>query len=578
MPPENLTLARSEADPRLAVAAPDADRSPSLAINAWSGPGTAGPQDFLNADARDQTIASNGKTSYSIDGAAFQIVRGEPGWSQQLGLGATVTYAYRADPPATMPDDAGGFTPFNTAQIDQAELALKAWSDVANIHFVRVGFGDSGAGAYSNSATILFGNYSTGQDGAAAFGMFPGSTASNNASGDVWINSTLSYNQNPTVGNYGGQVLVHELGHAIGLDHPSDYNASANSTLTYATDASYYEDDRQYTVMSYFSETNTGANFGGVYSAAPLIDDIAAAQLEYGANFATRTGDTTYGFNSNAGEPWFAATTGFTKLVFAVWDAGGNDTFDFSGFAQSQVIDLRAGNFSNVGGLTGNVAIAENVTIENAVGGSGSDLIYGNGAGNQIFAHAGNDTVVAGDGKNYIRGEDGNDSIQGGAGFSDINGNQGDDTIAGRSLVGDWLVGGQGNDLISTSTSGNILYGNIGNDTLTGGTGGDVLRGGQGDDIINAGSGAEWLSGDKGNDTIHGGSGADTFHISDGAGLDRIIGFDAAKGDLVQLDGGQTYTVAQSGADVVITLPNAQMVLTNVQLASLHPGWLFFGP
>src|SRR6185312_6306334 len=173
--------------------------------------------------------------------------------------------------------------------------------------------------------------------------------------GDVWVNSTLSYNASPTVGNYGGQVLVHELGHAIGLDHPSDYNAAAGVTITYAADASYFEDSRQYTVMSYFDEFNTGGNFGPLYSAAPLMDDIAAAQLEYGPNMATRTGDTVYGFHSNADEPWYAINSSLSKTVFAVWDAGGNDTFDFSGYSQTQTIDLRPGFFSSVGGLTGNV-------------------------------------------------------------------------------------------------------------------------------------------------------------------------------------------------------------------------------
>jgi len=87
------------------------------------------------------------------------------------------------------------------------------------------------------------------------------------------------------------------------------------------------------------------------------MDDIAAAQRLYGANMTTRTGDTTYGFNSNAGQPWFQPD-GNGYMIFAVWDAGGNDTFDFSGYSQNQVIDLRQAAFSNVGGLVGNVSIA----------------------------------------------------------------------------------------------------------------------------------------------------------------------------------------------------------------------------
>ena len=93
-----------------------------------------GPLAFLNADQRTG-IADNGKPSLTIDEAANKLVGGAPGWSRALGVGATVTYAYRADAPAVMPDDAGGFERFSTAQIDQAELALRAWADVANIRF-----------------------------------------------------------------------------------------------------------------------------------------------------------------------------------------------------------------------------------------------------------------------------------------------------------------------------------------------------------------------------------------------------------------------------------------------------------
>ena len=560
----------------------DPSYAPSLADNAADG---ATVLASLNADAR-AGIADNGKSSMTIDQAANKLVGGSAGWSS-LGSGFTVSYAYRADAPFNMPDDSGGFERFSSAQIRQAELALKAWSDVANITFLRAGFGTSGEGAYSDSATILFGDYTTGVAGAAAFGEFPGSTAFSSAAGDVWINSTFGYNTNPTIGNYGGQVLVHELGHAIGLDHPGDYNAGANVTLTYATDASYYEDSRQYTVMSYFSETNTGGDFGGKYSAAPLLDDIAAAQLEYGANMATRTGDTVYGFNSNADEPWYVIGSSGAKAVFAVWDAGGNDTLDFSGYGQSQLIDLRPGYFSNVGGLTGNVTIAQHADIENAVGGSGSDSINGNALANSIQGNGGNDTIMGGagndtisdiSGQNYLRGEDGDDVVQGGSGFDDINGNKGNDTIDGGTGGSDWLVGGQGNDLITAHATSNLLYGNLGNDTLIGGSGGDILRGGQGDDSIVGGSGNDFISGDRGNDTMTGGPGADLFHGSQDAGIDKVMDFSLAEGDRVLLDPGTIYTISQVGADTVLDMGGGnQMILVGVSMTSLTPGSIFFG-
>jgi serralysin len=352
------------------------------------------PNAFVNADARTGVVA--GKTSLTVAEAALQLLRSEPGWSNAFNIGATVSYAFRATAPTTMPSDTAGFSTFNATQIVQAEKALTAWSDVANVTFVRVGEGASGDAAYSNNAAILFGNYSSGESGAAAFAYYPGNASASNRSGDVWVNSSLGYNASPTGTNYGGMVLVHELGHAIGLAHPADYDASADKTLTYASDAGYYEDSRQYTVMSYFGESNTGGSFSGIYASAPLLDDIAAAQLAYGANMTTRTGDTTYGFNSSAGRDWFSAVSSSTKLVFAVWDAGGTDTFDFSGYKVAQTIDLRAGYFSSVGGLTGNVTIAIGATVENAIGGTAADTVNGNAVANRITGGQGADTLDGG--------------------------------------------------------------------------------------------------------------------------------------------------------------------------------------
>lgn len=545
----------------------------------FADPDTADRQNFLNADARGSIIA--GKDSYTIAEAAHQLIGGQPGWSGALGAPAHVTYGFRASAPATMPDDTAGFSRFNAAQIAQAELALAGWSDVANITFTRAGLGAAGDGAYTDQATILLGNYSSGASSATAFAYYPGSTFSGSASGDVWINLTSGSNVAPATGNYGAMVLVHELGHAIGIAHPAAYDS--DDSPSYAADAIYYEDSRQFTVMSYFSETNTGGYFAGRYSAAPLLDDIAAVQLEYGANMSARTGDTVYGFNSNAGRPWFEASSAASKLIFAVWDAGGNDTFDFSGFSNSQTIDLRAGAFSSVGGLTGNVAVAAGASIENAIGGSGADAITGNVGGNLltgaagddvIYGGGGGDTLNGGDGRDFLRGEEGDDYLVGGAAFDDMHGNMGADTLYGGQ-GDDWVVGGKDNDLLHGELGADLVYGNMGNDTLHAGDGADVLRGGQDNDIMYGGAGDDWLSGDRGDDAIWGGGGADSFHIWGAGDLDKIMDFNRAEGDRVLVSEGGTYSFAQVGADVVIEISGgAQMVLVGVSAASLTDGWI----
>jgi len=330
---------------------------------------------------------------------------------------------------------------------------------------------------------------------------------------------------------------------------------------------------------------NTGGNYESHFPASPQLDDIRAAQIEYGANMTTRTGDTVYGFNSNAQRPWFEAANSSTRLVFAVWDAGGDDTFDFSRYSQNQLIDLREGFFSNVGALTGNVAVAQGAKIENAIGGFGADTINGNalanridgeGGADRIFAGAGDDTVDGGPGVGYLRGDEGNDTILGGSSFDDINGNMGNDTAFG-SLGDDWVVGGKDHDVLYGNEGVDLVYGNLGDDICIGGEGNDTLRGGQGSDSLMGDAGADYVSGDRGNDTMAGGAGADLFHSFTGAEIDRVLDFNFAEGDRVLLDPGTVFTVAQEGADVVITLgsPSDKVILVGVQLNTLGDGWIF---
>ena len=550
-----------------------------------------GPDFGLNADDRG-VFGPNGRASLSSTDAGAQITRANQSWATALGTAATVTYAFR-DSVTTMPTDTTGFSQFSATQIAAATLAFAAWSDVANITFQRVQ--DSGS-QYSNNATMLLGNYADGQDGAAAFaylpGGMPGAASPSQVQGDVWINSSLSYNAVPVHLEYGQLTLLHEIGHAIGLSHPAAYNASADGNITYTNDALYYEDSRQYTVMSYFSETWTGGNFGNRYASAPLLDDIVAAQRLYGANMTTRTGDTTYGFNSTAGQVWFNAATASSALIFCAWDAGGNDTFDCSGYANNTIIDLRQGAFSNVGGLSGNVSIAIGAVIENAIGGAGAEEIRGSSGDNRITGGAGNDRIDGGlgtdtavfsgplsaytlawsGGQVTVTGPDGVDRITNveflqfadqtvtatPTGSIRVSGDLSDDTMNGGADNDDlWGLGG--NDTLNGAGGRDYLSGGMGNDTLNGGDGDDVLIGGAGNDALNGGAGYDIvdysypttiLIGNVGV-TVNletgvgsGGAGADTF-----SGIEEIQGSDGD--DIITGDGAANVIYARHGIDIL---------------------------
>ncbi|HEY0327011.1 MAG TPA: M10 family metallopeptidase C-terminal domain-containing protein, partial [Allosphingosinicella sp.] len=229
---------------------------------------------------------------------------------------------------------------------------------------------------------------------------------------DVMVNHNRSNVQGGWgIGDSNSRKLMHELLHAIGLDHPGPYNGD---TANYESQALFFQDSHQYTVMSYWDAANSGAQHVAAgklqWNSTPLLYDVAALQSLYGANMTTRTGDTVYGFNNTSGQAAYDLARDPTS-IFTIWDAGGTDTLDLSGYLTPSRIDLGQGAFSDSAGMTQNISIAFGAIIENAIGGSGNDSLTGNAARNRLEGNAGADVLQGDANSDWLVGGAGGDTF-----------------------------------------------------------------------------------------------------------------------------------------------------------------------
>ena len=524
--------------------------------------------------------------SYTAQQAAEQLTRLGMGWPVDFDNGGVVYYAFRSFAGTT--DDIEGhneevsFSRFTEAEILATRQILQLYADVCGIRFAEVN--NPNQSGFSNNASILLANYRDIHDPEAGFTPYPADGGPldglpESIHGDVWLNL---HHLDPDMAGPGSvtyDTLMHELGHAIGLMHPGDYNAG--DSATYATAAAYREDTNQYSVMSYFSENFTGGDYAferadhtvfSVRPQTPMLHDIAALQLDsmYGPNTETRKGNTVYGSGSNADRAVFNFDVNRTP-VLTIWDAGGYDTLSVAThtlapglFHHGQVLDLRQGAFSSIlafdGGqawqMRNNVAIAYGTVIESAVGSDGRETIHGNevdnfldgrGSNDELYGREGRDILDGGQGDDALYGDEGNDWLRGGAGRDSLFGGTEDDLLHGEgdhdTLLGgegkDTLDGGEGNDTLNGMDGDDQLDGGagFGRDTLVGGLGRDALLGRDGNDTLwgDLGTGtpgsADTMDGGGGDDTMHGEAGNDTLDGGDGDDLlDGGTGADTMRG------------------------------------------------
>ena len=135
---------------------------------------------------------------------------------------------------------------------------------------------------------------------------------------------------------------------------------------------------------------------------------------------------------------------------------------------------------------------------------------------------------------------------------------------AGDIIVNVENRGSDDADDLTAADDGGRLYGQHGDDTLTGGDGADTIRGGKGNDTIDGGDGADTRSGDLDDDTFVFGDG-DTM-TDFGRGDDRI---DLFALDIAAASLASSVTITQDGEDAVVTVGEASITLTGVNVDNL---------
>lgn len=346
--------------------------------------------------------------------------------------------------------------------IDAIEQALESWESVANIEFIPVNNNDFRADFQFKLEDNSFFDDSYGSG--TSLGEFSPPGEDNQGVG-IFNAEELEGNLDP--GSIGFKVLIHELGHGLGLGHPHDTSKGLSTTFP---DIPNNDADNTganglnqgvWTIMSY----NNGLNDRG-FASTPMALDIAAIQHLYGANPDYASGNNTYMLSE-------------LNSYQAIWDTGGNDTISAIrlGLGVDAQIDLRdapltganaGGYISSAEDASAGFTIANGVEIENASGGLYNDTLTGNELDNTLSGQGGQD---------YLFGLGGNDTLLGGYGDDVLLGVNPSSSNPGFGEY-DELTGGGGADIFALGDRSTAFYEGNGYTTITDfdSTEGDKIR------------------------------------------------------------------------------------------------------
>ncbi|MGF9757388.1 matrixin family metalloprotease [Microvirga sp. 0TCS3.31] len=365
-----------------------------------------------------------------------------------------------------------GSSKFGSAEKAEAQKALKMWGDACGIRFLEVKKGDAELkfqwdwNWYTVTAWAEFPEL--------ARDSFDGWTdqSRDDSGGNVYLNiqSRSEITQNP---NFMLYVLLHEIGHALGLKHP--FHKMPHNKKLLGSDL----DNVKHSIMSY---TGADLKMGPVALGALDIEAIRAL----------------YGSPSQDGKQ--VAKWSWSKTKETLSQIGKSKADTIYGVNAKDIIK----------GVNGNDKLYGFAGDDRLYGGSGNDVLSGGDDNDILYGDSGNDTLRGGFGDDMLQGATGDDNLGGGYGDDILYGDSGNDVLKGDA-DNDTLQGGAGSDNLDGGDDDDTLNGDIDNDILSGGDGNDLLQGGDGSDNLDGGFENDTLQGGAGSDVLTGGAGSDQF-------------------------------------------------------------------